>query len=864
MRNATVGDRIARTYAWTVVALRWPIVVAWLAAAVAAWVVLPALGGSTTAPMGDVVPTGAKALVVEQQALQRFGAAVATDTVVVQRNPRGLTDAEARAQVDAAARDPRERPPALQGVRAAVPVLNVALPGVRWNERRTTAVTYLFLAPDLNLDERAQAARAYAATQLRPAPGSTVGVTGAGPARLEQFEAIDDTLPWVELATVAVILLIVSLYFRSVGARRLLAGESRVEAARGATARIGPVVLTAGVVVAGGAVSLLAGRMDFFRVFGPGLALSAVVVTLICVTLVPALLGIFGGRLFGRRVREAEPPADDEPSAMAAAVPESTGGGPRERLRTWFAGPLGALRASRRQARTEGGMVLPAFGSRMLAARPVAAVLVVVTVAVLVVAALGARRTDLAVSYLPSLPHDAAAREAGDLASRAFTPGILAPTDVVLEQSGIARDRAALTRLQDLLSREPHVAAVLGPGRPPGSTLEQYVLARDGGAARFLVVFDREPTGAGAVDAFERLRDDLPALARRAGLPPDVKASYGGETALASETIDGLVGDLRRVAVATMVVVFLLLALFLRALVAPALLLFASVLAFAGSYGLASLLLPHALGGSEVVYYVPLVGAVLLIGLGSDYNVLIAGRIREEARSRRMREAVAVGAPAASRAITVAGVTLASTFALLAIVPLRPFRELALLMAIGVLVDALLVRPLLIPSLLALAGRAAWWPGRLQRPQAAPAFVDAVARATRLPAADAGQVTRATLATLGERLPRREAREVAHHLPPELGAVLCRHQGRVEPFGYHEFLDRVGERAGLPRAEARQAAGAVVDVLARSLPETEVDYVRAALSEDYRPLLGDAVEAEPRFTTSRPTTPAGAPPRTDP
>ena len=114
----------------------------------------------------------------------------------------------------------------------------------------------------------------------------------------------------------------------------------------------------------------------------------------------------------------------------------------------------------------------------------------------------------------------------------------------------------------------------------------------------------------------------------------------------------------------------------------------------------------------------PLVAAVMLVGLGSDYNVFIAGRIREETRpapacARRSRSA----RPSASRAITVAGITLAATFALLALVPLRPFRELALLMTIGVLVDALFVRPVLIPALIALTGRARGGPAGRGRPQ---------------------------------------------------------------------------------------------------------------------------------------------------
>src|SRR4029079_11856918 len=119
-----------------------------------------------------------------------------------------------------------------------------------------------------------------------------------------------------------------------------------------------------------------------------------------------------------------------------------------------------------------------------------------------------------------------------------------------------------------------------------------------------------------------------------------------------------------------------------------------------------------------------LVSMVLLVALGSDYNVFIAARIREEARYPRLGGVIATGAPAASRAITVAGITLAATFALLALVPLRPFREMALLMATGVLLDALLVRPLLIPALMAVAGKLTWWPGRAARAPAQRAVVE--------------------------------------------------------------------------------------------------------------------------------------------
>jgi putative drug exporter of the RND superfamily len=732
-----VRRRWARGYAWIVVTARPLVVVAWVAAAVCAVVFLPGLGSSSTAPIGDIVPTNAKALVAEQDAVRLFGAPVATDTVVVERRAGGLPRRQAQAHLDLAAAVDRRVPGAgVQGVKLAVPLLNVTTPGVRWRERDTTALTYLFLAPDLNLLERRDAARSYERRLPPPAAGTQRGVTGAGPARLAQFDAIDTVLPWITLATVLVIVIVVALAFRSFLAplvtlatagiayliavrvlgwagervgerapseiepvlvvlllglvtdytvffmaearRRLVRGDSRVVAARHATARIMPIVVVAGVLVTAGAASLLAGRMAFFQVFGPGLALCAVVVTLISITLVPAVIGLLGARLFGGEARaaaEAEAAGDDD----APPAPS------RFRQGLW----------------------------RVLTARPVAFVVMIGAIAALGVAAAGARQADLGVSFIPSLESHTEVRSVADAAGRGFVPGVLAPTDVIVQQPGIGARGPALTRLQRLIAREPGVTAALGAGRGLPAPLSRYVLARDGGAARFVVLLDDEPTGAAAIRTLRGLQRDMPGLLRAAGLPAGAQVSYGGDTALSAETVDLLIGDLWRVGIVTFLVMYVLLALFLRAVLAPLMLLLGSALAFAGSFGLTSLLLPHTVGGTEFVYYVPLVAAVLLAGLGSDYNVMIVGRIREEARRRPLREAIGAAVPAASRAITIAGLTLATTFALLAIVPLRPFRELAMLMTIGVLLDALFVRPVLVPAMIAAGGRLTWWPSRV-------------------------------------------------------------------------------------------------------------------------------------------------------
>jgi putative drug exporter of the RND superfamily len=200
-----------------------------------------------------------------------------------------------------------------------------------------------------------------------------------------------------------------------------------------------------------------------------------------------------------------------------------------------------------------------------------------------------------------------------------------------------------------------------------------------------------------------------------------VRFEVAGQTALIADSITSVFADLGRVALAIMIVTLILLVLFLRSLLAPVYLLAASVLAVFATLGLALLICRAVLGSATMVYFVPFAAGVLLVSLGSDYNVFVVGRIWEEARRRPVPDAVAVAAPGASRAITTAGVALAASFAMLAVIPLEQFRQLAITMAVGVILDAIAVRSLLVPALVALFGRLGMWPAKRREP---PARVD--------------------------------------------------------------------------------------------------------------------------------------------
>ena len=917
MNDRTGPSRLARGYARVIVALRHVVPLAWIAAVVWASLTLPDLASAPTAPLEDLAAKNGAASTAQARAIEHFGFPLATDTSVVQRDPRGLPEATQRRTLAAAQAVRERRDPAFGDIRAAVPVINAGPLG-NDRERSTTAVTYLFMSPDLAIDDRAELGRAYARGALGGQRGDVVGVTGAAPARLAQYEEIENALPLIEIASVVLIALIVGIAFRSIGAplvalftagiaygiavrvlpwageqadvtvpkevqpvlvvlllglvtdyaifflsetrAQLRRGEPRVAAARTAVAEVGSIVLFAGLIVAAGTAALVAGKLEFFRAFGPGLALTTLITMVVAITLVPALVALFGPRLFGRRLRreaaEARAAADDPPpaDAVAPAAPDEEGAGAPRVRRGPIAGlllratrPLTAARRTPELAREHGTAPWRLLIARIATSRPVALPIALVAIAALVFAATSVRDLKLGLTFIGSLPADHQVREAADAAARGFAPGILAPLEVDLEQSGIGARRAELARLQGLVSRQGGVAAVIGPreqvpGAPP------LVISRDGNAARMAVILDEDPLGAPAVDHLRELRAAMPGLLRQSGLGPGVRVDYGGETALADDTITRMVDDLWRVAVVAIAVNLLLLVVFMRAIVAPLYLVACSVLGLLASLGLTTFLFQTTLGYDDLTYYVPFAAAVLLVALGSDYNVFVAGRIWRAARSARVGEAIAVATPAAAKAVTAAGIALAASFVLLAIVPLRSFREFAFVMAAGILIDTFIVRSLLVPALTSLFGEKAWWPGRRVHRPAADDLLAEVARRADTGTGQAERAAHATLKTLGERVTRREARRLAAQLPGSLAGSVRASGRRPQRFAAEEFVRRVAERESVTVAEAEVHVRAVLTTLDDHAPEG-LAYVRGQLSDDYAPLFA-----------ARATEPVGAAP----
>ena len=287
---------------------------------------------------------------------------------------------------------------------------------------------------------------------------------------------------------------------------------------------------------------------------------------------------------------------------------------------------------------------------------------------------------------------------------------MLGPSELVVTGSDISSQAAALRRLEPLLARQPDVAQVLGPGQVPVSRQLGFAVAASGTAARYVFFLRTDPLGSKGISAVETLRGRLAALLRQAGLSND-RATVAGDTALSADIVDGTMSSLERVIPAALLAVFLVISLFLRSLVAPAYLVLTALLGVAASLGLTVYVLQDLFGYGQIAYYVVFMVGVMLISLGSDYNVFLVGRIWQEGRRRSFLDAVEIGGTRAARPINTAGLVLAMSFALLAIVPLRPFREMAFGMAVGLLIDAFIIRTILVPALVSLVGVRSSWPG---------------------------------------------------------------------------------------------------------------------------------------------------------
>jgi RND superfamily putative drug exporter len=285
-----------------------------------------------------------------------------------------------------------------------------------------------------------------------------------------------------------------------------------------------------------------------------------------------------------------------------------------------------------------------------------------------------------------------------------FPAGLSAPADVIVpDPAQVAPVVHALSSDHDL------VAGVVGGEKGAQGTRLEVALRQD-------------PFSSGAIN-------DVPALRRVVKAAGGPGVLVGGQTAATYDLRKSAARDDKVIIPIALFVVFLILTLLLRAIAGPALLILSVILSFGAALGTAILFVNHVFKYPGVDPSLPLLAFVFLIALGIDYNIFLMARVREETHAHGTREGMLRGLAVTGTVITSAGIVLAGTFGVLAVLPLIFLTELGFLIAVGVLLDTFVVRSVIVPALVFDVGRRIWWPSKLDSepstPPAAPPPLDA-------------------------------------------------------------------------------------------------------------------------------------------
>lgn len=237
----------------------------------------------------------------------------------------------------------------------------------------------------------------------------------------------------------------------------------------------------------------------------------------------------------------------------------------------------------------------------------------------------------------------------------------------------------------------PDVAGVL-----PGAPVQGY--------DSYSVTLSADPFGPSGTTAIVGLRQRLSRDAPG--------ALVGGNPAIAYDETQTAGRDDAILIPLVLTVIFAIIALLLRAILAPVVLVLTTALSFAASFGLSSLLWRYGLGYAGVQAVIPIYIFVFLVALGVDYNIFLSARIREESRRLGLRAGTLRGLGVTGGVITAAGIVLAGTFAALTQIPGVSITEVGTAVALGVLLDTLVVRTVLVPASLLTIGERIWWPSR--------------------------------------------------------------------------------------------------------------------------------------------------------
>ena len=449
--------------------------------------------------------------------------------------------------------------------------------------------------------------------------------------------------------------------------------EDKHEAVALALRSAGPAIVASALTVSAALLCLSVAEVNGTAGLGPIGAVGIVVALITMMTLLPASLAIFGRKAFWPLIPYG--PAGAPAPGFVQKIP---GVGAIERYgRRW---------ETRHRADETHGF-WRRVGDRV--ARSPRRVWIG-TAAVLTLCVLGLLNFSTGLTQTDAYRDEVESVQGQELLAKSFPGGASAPADVVVPDA--ARADAVATALEGVDG-----VAEVGPGQG---------VRPDAEAALLSVVLEQDSYANESLELVPALRE----AATEAG-GDDVLV--GGPSAIQKDLNDAASRDTRLIVPMVLTVVLIILIILLRALVAPVLLTLTVVVSFFAALGVGAIVFDVIFGFPGSDPSIPLFAFVFLVALGIDYNIFLMARVREETLRHGTREGMLRGLAVTGGVITSAGIVLAGTFSVLAVLPLVFLTQIGFIIAFGVLLDTFIVRSVLVPALVLDAGPKVWLPSKL-------------------------------------------------------------------------------------------------------------------------------------------------------
>ncbi len=429
--------------------------------------------------------------------------------------------------------------------------------------------------------------------------------------------------------------------------------EDKHDAMRQALTRSGPAILASGLTVTLAMLTLRLADSGNTSSLGPVAAIGVFSALVAGLTLLPALLTVFGRRGFWPR------------SSVVTYDPDQAS---TARQGVW---------------RRVGDRVLQRPGTALIA-----------TVSVFVAGALGLLAYQVDYSTTTFFKQKVDSVEGFKLLGESFPQGTLAPMTVLVENANGPVTQAQVQKAVGELEGVRGVASAT----PTGLTSD------NGQIASVDVVLQNDPLESDSLDIVPKLRSAV------AAVEPGVTGLVGGTTAINYDYDKATRSDLRLIAPVALLLIAIILAILLRALVAPLVLIASVVLSFLCTLGISILFIRFVVGDAGLDASIPTFAFIFLVALGIDYTIFLMARVREEARQHGTREGTLRALAATGPVITSAGIILAGTFSVLMTLPVTFTFDLGFMVALGILLDTFIVRTIMVPAAIEVIGDKIWWP----------------------------------------------------------------------------------------------------------------------------------------------------------